>query len=253
MRTFLDPIRQCLSWVLLLALLCGCSKQLYEDLSEQDANQIVSVLRMEGIDSDKVQQKDKRWIVKVPDSEFARAVVLMKEKNLPAFGYEGLSKMFKKDSLLVTPLEERARLMLAVSQELERTLRYIDGVLDARVHVVIPVPNQLSDKPQPSSASVFIKVRHGVDLQPELPKIRAIVLHGVEGLQPDALSISLFSASPSETSKNAETREGGLAWQILAGASVVLFVLLAVSMFFWPRRDGPIKSGAWLKKDAHNG
>ena len=86
------------------------------------------------------------------------------------------------------------RYIFAVSQELSRTLRSIDGVVEARVHVVIPQDDPLSDKVRPSSAAVFIKHRPDVDLRLLAPAVKDLVAHSIEGLTPDQVALTLFPA-----------------------------------------------------------
>ena len=93
-------------------------------------------------------------------------------------------------------LEERARFTHALSQELSNTLSNIDGVVQARVHVSVPEKNPLSDKPQHSTASVFIKHRPGVDLSQQTGKIKALVVNAMEGLPYDNVTVALFPAEP---------------------------------------------------------
>ena len=66
----------------------------------------------------------------------------------------------------------------------------------ARVHIVIPQNDPLAENVKPSSASVFIKHRADVDLQPMLASIRSLVLRSVEGLSHDTVYVSLFPAEP---------------------------------------------------------
>lgn len=86
------------------------------------------------------------------------------------------------------------RYIYAVSQELSQTLRNVDGVVAARVHVVIPANDPLSEKIRPSSAAVFIKHRPDVDLRLLAPAVKDMVAHGIEGLTHDQVSLSLFEA-----------------------------------------------------------
>ena len=83
-----------------------------------------------------------------------------------------------------------------VSQELSQTLSTIDGVAAARMHIVIPQNDPLAEAVKPSSASVFIKHRADVALQPMLASIRSLVLRSVEGLSHDTVYVSLFPAEP---------------------------------------------------------
>jgi type III secretion protein J len=219
--------------MLISLFLQGCSQQLYEDLSEAEANEVTATLRLEGINASKISLKDKKWGVEVPSAAFARAVMILKDRNLPVFGYEGLGKMFRKDSLLVTPVEERARLMHALSEELTLTLRRVDGVLDARVHVVIPAKDVLSKEHKPASASVLIKTRPGVDLSGQVENIRSLVINSVEGVTAETVSIMAVVA-PSVSVEPPRPSGGSASY-----AAIVMLVLagslLVAGMLFMPK------------------
>src|SRR5207245_3058220 len=143
----------------LVMLLSGCSKQLLGSLDEIAANQVVSALRLEGITANKSTAGEKFWKVTVSDDQFADAVQILERHNLPPPQFQGLGQVFKKESLVSTPTEERARLIYAMSQELERSLMEIDGVLVARVHPVILPHDPLNPKRSTATASVLSKYR----------------------------------------------------------------------------------------------
>jgi type III secretion protein J len=227
MLKVIQKINRCLLLLALSAVLLGCSQTLYEDLSESEANDVTATLRMEDIDASKISMKDKKWGVSVPPGDFARAVVILRDRNLPVFGYEGLGKTFRKDSLLVTPTEERARLMHALSEELTLTLRQIEGVLDARVHVVIPPRDVLSDSNKASSASIFLKTRPGVDLTSQMGSIKALVVNSVEGVTVDSVSVmAVASAGGAPTEVKTPT-------SLMRTVSIGLLVLAALIAVVW--------------------
>ena len=163
------------------------------------ANQVVSVLRLEGIHADKAAVGDKAWKVSVDDDQFAEAVQLMERHNLPPPPFQGLGQVFKKESLVSTPTEERARLIHAMSQELERSLMSIDGVLVARVHPVILPHDPLNPKRLAATASVLIKYRAGVDTHGREGMVRSLVAAGIEGLSYDDVRVVMVPAEPPVT------------------------------------------------------
>jgi type III secretion protein J len=187
----------CLSVTCLASLsLLGCSQQLQGGLDESAANQIVGALRTEGIAADKVKAGDGVWRVDIPNDEFARSVQVMRKRNLPPQKFDGLGQVFKKDSLVSTPTEERARLIHAMSQELEKSLLEMDGVLVARVHPVIPPNDPLNPKKVASSAAVFVKYRPGSDMASREGMVRALVAAGIEGLAYDDVRVLMVGADP---------------------------------------------------------
>lgn len=178
----------------LAVLLTGCSKQLLGSLDEIAANQVVSALRLEGVAANKSPAGEKFWRVTVADDQFADAVQILERHNLPPPQFHGLGQVFKKESLVSTPTEERARLIYAMSQELERSLAEIDGVLVARVHPVILPYDPLNPKRSTATASVLIKYRAGVDIGGRESMVRSLVAAGIEGLNYDDVRVVMVPA-----------------------------------------------------------
>jgi type III secretion protein J len=173
----------------------GCNEaMLYNQLDEQQVNEIIAVLGQGGISAEKKSSVDKKWSVLISNSDFANSMELLEKAGLPRSTYQSMGELFKKEGFIASPLEERARFLDALSQELARTISNIDGVIIARVHVALPEKVNFNDKTPPASVSVFIKHRHGVDLYPHLPQIKSLVLNGIEGVLYDRISVSFFQS-----------------------------------------------------------
>lgn len=178
----------------LAVLLAGCQVALYSNLSETEANQIVAALGAGDIGAAKERVEGGQWQVSVDEGQLARALDLLRAQGLPQERFSSLGDVFQKQGLVSTPAEERMRYIHAVSQELSQTLRTIDGVVAARVHVVVPANDPLADKLRPSSAAVFIKHRPDTDLRLLGPAVKDMVAHSIEGLTHEQVSLSLFEA-----------------------------------------------------------
>jgi len=189
----LPRLRWLAALVLLLAL-AGCKVALYSNLKEQEANEIVAALSAEGIGAAKTKLEGSNWQVEVEEDRLSQALDVLRVQGLPAERYVSMGEVFQKQGLVSTPSEERMRYIYAMSQELSQTLRNVDGVVSARVHVVIPANDPLSEKIRPSSAAVFIKHRPDVDLRLLAPAVKDMVAHSIEGLTHDQVSLSLFEA-----------------------------------------------------------
>jgi type III secretion protein J len=181
-----------LAALVLLFVLAGCKVALYSNLNEQEANEIVAALSAEGIDASKSRLEGSNWQVEVEEGRMGGALEVLRAQGLPAERYANMGEVFQKQGLVSTPSEERMRYIYAVSQELSQTLRNVDGVVAARVHVVIPANDPLGDKIRPSSAAVFIKHRPDVDIRLLAPAVKDMVAHSIEGLTHDQVSLSLF-------------------------------------------------------------
>ena len=206
-------------------LLAGCQQELYMDLTESSANEMIAALANAGISASKSEVPDHGWELLVDGSSVPTALNALKAVGLPRQPTQNLGEIFRKQGLVSTPAEERIRYIYGAEQELERTLLDVNGVIVAHVHVVIPENDPLSDKIKPSSASVYVKYRPGIDLKMMAPMVKDLVAHSIEGLSYDNVSLFLQAAPPKENDRPQSLLQGGP----LAGALSLVALLLVLS------------------------
>lgn len=183
----MSPLLSIVLGLSLTVILAGCSDrvELHRQLSEQEANEVIAELADKHIRAQKVPAKDGVVIV-VNAADIGRAVRTLEAVGLPRVSRTTLGDTFRKEGVISTPLEERARYIYALSQELEATLSNIDGIIIARVHVVLPERIAPGEPVQPASASVFIKHDHRLDPDNILARVRRMVSSSIPGMTTEA-------------------------------------------------------------------
>ncbi|HEY4048469.1 MAG TPA: hypothetical protein VGM27_16510 [Acidobacteriaceae bacterium] len=180
-----------------LLLLAGCSRQLESDLTENDAQQIVVLLRENGINAttelDPTAKKGTpAWLVNVrgQSDTVVRAWKILSENGLPREKVKGLDDVFANAGMIPTAAEEKARLLSGLNGELTRTLNSLPGVVDARVQVVLPDNTPLLDKSEqsPPTASALIQYRGD---EPPLKdvEVKSLMAKSIEGLRPENVAV----------------------------------------------------------------
>ena len=152
--------------VLALLLLAGCGRDaLVHGIDEGQANQILVALDEAGIHAEKQRDEggEGTWRVEVDGADAGRAHRLLAERELPRSRPPGFGEVFGKGSMVPTPTEERALYLHALSGELARSVEAIDGVIEARVHLALPVQDPLRAEPAPPGR-VYV-VRTGDNLE----------------------------------------------------------------------------------------
>ncbi len=179
-------------------LFSGCDKEttLHAGLEERQANLVMAALLDDGISCRKMPGEEGTWNVMVDESRFADAVNLLERKGLPRRAHQGIGEVFKKTGMISSPSEERIRFMDALAQDLSRTISGIDGVIDARVHVVLPENDPFARNALPSSAAVAIRARWDTDLTDLVPSIKGLVKNAIEGLTAEKIMVTIFRDSP---------------------------------------------------------
>ena len=181
-----------------MTFLAGCGKEatLHAGLEERQANLVVAALLDAGISCSKVEGEEGTWNVTVDESRFAEAVNLLESQGLPRRTFQGVGEVFKKSGMISSPSEERIRFMDALAQDLSRTISGINGVIDARVHIVLPENDPFARNFLPSSAAVAIRSRWDADITDVIPSVKGLVKNAIEGLTAEKIMVTVFRDPP---------------------------------------------------------
>ncbi|MDR0418554.1 MAG: type III secretion inner membrane ring lipoprotein SctJ [Puniceicoccales bacterium] len=173
-------------------LLSGCGvSTLFNNLEEQEVNEMIAILKQHGIASNKIIGKESCALT-VSNDNFSVAINLLESQGYPLPKYQTLGDVFKKSGLVSSPLEERIRFMNALSESIALTISKIPGVLKSRVHIVLPENDPYAEHVIPSSAAVFITYRPDSSVEDWVREIKFLVTNSIEGLDFDKVSVALF-------------------------------------------------------------
>jgi type III secretion protein J len=192
-------------FICLILSACGSRVELLQGVSESEANEALAALIDGGIKAGKLPGKDGLVGLEVESSEVAKAIAILRTEGLPKERYAKMGEVFRKEGLISSPLEERARYLWALSQELSATVSQIDGVIKARVHVVLPERSSGGDAAVPSSAAVFIKYKTGINLDDAVPQVKRLVANSIPGLSADKVTVILLAAGVKTTEEAANS------------------------------------------------
>ncbi len=158
---------------------------LFTDLSFEDSSAIIKDLERQAIP---YEMRNDGAILLVPKDRVPRLRMKLAESGLPKGGGVGYEIFDKSDALGATSFIQNINHLRALEGELARTIRAIDRVQQARVHLVLPERPLFSrDKAEPS-ASIVLKVRGSLDAA-QVRAVRHLVASAVNGLKPQRVSI----------------------------------------------------------------
>src|SRR5215475_11065304 len=158
---------------------------LFTDLSVDDSASIIKDLERQAIP---YQLKSDGAIIMVPKDNVARLRMKLAESGLPKGGGVGYEIFDKTDALGATTFVQNINHLRALEGELARTIRSIERVQSARVHLVLPERPLFSRDKVEASASIVLKVRGMLEPQ-QVRAIRHLVASAVNGLKPERVSI----------------------------------------------------------------
>ncbi|MGQ7244347.1 type III secretion system inner membrane ring lipoprotein SctJ [Salinicola sp. V024] len=241
---------QVIALLMMALLLQACDTNLYTHLDEREANVIVATLARNGIPANRQSDDEGQMTVTVDEDRFAEAVDVLDRAGLPERKFTNLGEVFQGNGLVSSPVQERAQMIYALSQELSHTVSQIDGVLSARVHVVLPDNDLLQQNSTPSSASVFVRYIPSLDIDPLIPQIKTLVANGIAGLSYDKVSVvPVVSRLPEETRSTPQpmmssflgiampaTSVASVGWLFGLMIAAILLLSLAVGWLIWRQR-----------------
>jgi flagellar M-ring protein FliF len=158
---------------------------LFTDLSVDDSASIIKDLERQAVP---YQLKSDGTIIMVPKENVARLRMKLAESGLPKGGGIGYEIFDKTDALGATSFVQNINHLRALEGELARTIRSLDRVQAARVHLVLPERPLFSRDKVDASASIVLKVRGALEPQ-QVRAIRHLVASAVNGLKPERVSV----------------------------------------------------------------
>ena len=158
---------------------------LFTELTFEDSSAIIKDLERQGI---AYEMRNEGATVLVPKEMVPRLRMKLAESGLPKGGGIGYEIFDKSDALGATSFVQNINHLRALEGELARTIKAIERVQAARVHLVLPERPLFSREKAEPTASIVLKVRGMLEPQ-QVRAIRHLVASAVNGLKPERVSI----------------------------------------------------------------
>ena len=160
---------------------------LFNNLSGADANAIVEQLNTGGVP---YELSDGGATVLVPQDQVYDQRLKMSGEGLPAEAASGYA-LLDKQGVTTSDFMQHVGYQRALEGELSTTIKSIEGVQAATVHLVIPQKDIFSDDEKKPTASVLITGRTGQQLDSEqVQAVVHLVASSVEGLDPKNVTVA---------------------------------------------------------------
>jgi flagellar M-ring protein FliF len=160
---------------------------LFSNLPPDEANAVVQKLAAEKVPH---RLADGGTTILVPhESVYEKRVELAGQGVVKSGGGTGY-ELFDRTNLGMTDFQEKVAKTRANEGELQRTISGLTPVQSARVHIASPQASLFSNTQQPTTASVAIQTKTGMQLSgQEVRGITQLVAGAVEGLKPENVTI----------------------------------------------------------------
>ena len=158
---------------------------LYSGLDPQDVSRMGAALQDAGMVFDVNPAGD---AVLVENGQAAKARMLLAEKGLPRSDSAGYELFDKLGSLGLTTFMQQVTKVRALEGELAKTIRLIDGIRMARVHLALRNEGSFRSANDQATASVIIRADGDMG-ERSAPAIRHLVAAAIPGLSPDEVTV----------------------------------------------------------------
>lgn len=160
---------------------------LYSDLSGVDSGAIAAKLEESDINYE-ISPDGSRIVV--PEPDVGRSRLLLAEAGLPNGGSMGYEIFDQNSGFGTTNFVQNINQVRALEGELARTISSLESVRSSRVHLVLPQRELFSRESRASSASVYLGVRPGANVEREqILSIQSLIASAVPDLKSSNVTI----------------------------------------------------------------
>ncbi len=158
---------------------------LYGNLEPEDSGSVVSKLDAQNIP---YQLANNGRDIMVPQDQVAKLRLSMAQDGLPNGGSVGYEIFDNTDSFGTTAFVQNVNLIRALEGELSRTIRALNSVSSARVHIVLPKRQVFSREKRDATASIVLKLKGRLQ-DDQISSIQHLVAAAVPTLDVTRISI----------------------------------------------------------------
>lgn len=177
---------------------------LFTGMSAEDAGAVVERLKESGAE---YRVAGDGGTVLVRSAKVAETRLQLAAAGLPKTGRIGF-ELFDKTALGTTDFAEHVNYRRALEGELERSIKSVAAVEQARVHLTFPKDSVFLESRTPAKASVLLRLKPRSSVSAEnVNAIKHLVASAVEGLAPAAVSVMDVNGNLLSRGRNAQ--EGG--------------------------------------------
>ncbi len=160
---------------------------LYADLDLREASQIVDQLERARIPR---QLDGAGSRILVPADQVAKARLLLAKEGLPSGGSIGNEIFDRGDGLTASSFQQAINQTRALEGELSRTIRLLQGVRAARVHLVLPKREPFARDRQEAQASVVLTMSGAARMDREgIQAVLNLIAAAVPGLKAQNIAV----------------------------------------------------------------
>ncbi|MGM0595431.1 MAG: hypothetical protein ACQES9_00175 [Myxococcota bacterium] len=233
-------------FILLSFTVIGCKADLFNELSEKEANKVLTVLQNRGIKAEKFIRDERKghYGIEVDKSDAAQAVSILNKLDIPSDKHRDYDLVTKKSGLLPNPGNKINRYYIALAGELAKTMERLPGIHFARIHFAIPQNNtnigHTNKKLVPEKASVVLKVNEE-EFQMKPTDVQTLVAGSIAELDAGSVSVIIQLADLRKAKTSSSTASSffylpPLVLIIFSALAVVVIVSLAVIVFRFKKK-----------------
>ena len=160
---------------------------LFSNLASSDASAIVEQLDADGVP---YELTDGGNTILVPKDQVYSLRLQMSGQGLPADTSNGGYSILDNQNVMTSEFMQQVGYRRAMEGELANTIKSIDGVTAATVHLAIPQKDVFTDEQQKPTASVLVATGAGKEMtDDQVQAVVHLVSSSIEGLEPSAVTV----------------------------------------------------------------
>jgi len=179
---------------------------LFSNLASTDASAIVEELNAEGVP---YELADGGQTVMVAQDQVYDMRLAMSGKGLPAGNESGYS-LLDEQGITTSEFQQQTTYQRALEGELANTLKALDGVRTAVVHVALPKEDVFATEDAEPTASVLLDLAPGTELGGEqIQAVTHLVSSSIEGMAPESVTVADSTGAVLSAAGESATGAGG--------------------------------------------